>query len=50
MRQPKLAADDYRSALDLYENSGGYGTATLRISEMQASQDSANTRLERSSG
>jgi tetratricopeptide (TPR) repeat protein len=44
--QIQQAAQDYKRALDLYGKSGGYGVSTQRISEMQASLDSATTRLQ----
>jgi len=44
--QIQQAADDYQRALEWYEKSNGYGTATLRIGEMQSSLESAKTRLQ----
>jgi tetratricopeptide (TPR) repeat protein len=44
--QIQQAADDYQRALDLYQNSAGWGIAASRIAEMQASLESAKTRLE----
>ncbi|MEI9973122.1 MAG: serine/threonine-protein kinase [Ignavibacteriota bacterium] len=44
--QIQQAADDYQRALDYYEKSGGYGSAALRIAEMQSSLESAKTRLQ----
>jgi len=44
--QIQQAADDYKRALDLYQKSGGYGSAASRIAEMQSSLESANTRLQ----
>ena len=43
--QIQQAANDYQRALDLYQKSAGWGNATARIAEMQASLESANTRL-----
>ncbi|HEX3742400.1 MAG TPA: serine/threonine-protein kinase [Bryobacteraceae bacterium] len=40
------AADDYKRALDLYQQSEGWGNAGTRIAEMQSSLESANTRLQ----
>jgi tetratricopeptide (TPR) repeat protein len=40
------AADDYQRALDYYQKSDGWGSAGLRIAEMQASLESAKTRLQ----
>jgi tetratricopeptide (TPR) repeat protein len=40
------AASDYQRALDLYQKSNGWGNAALRIAEMQASLESAKTRLQ----
>ncbi len=48
--QIQQAADDYKRALDFYQRSGGYGSAALRIAEMQASLESANTRLQQIEG
>ena len=44
--QIQRAAEDYQSALELYQKSAGWGNAALRIAEMQASLESANTRLQ----
>jgi tetratricopeptide (TPR) repeat protein len=48
--QIQEAADDYKRALDFYQRSGGYGSAALRIAEMQASLESAKTRLQQIEG
>ena len=44
--QIQQAADDYQRALDLYQKSNGWGNAALRVPEMQASLESARTRLQ----
>jgi tetratricopeptide (TPR) repeat protein len=44
--QIQRAAEDYQRALDLYQKSAGWANAALRIAEMQASLESANTRLQ----
>ena len=44
--QIQQAANDYQRALDLYEKSAGWGNAASRITEMEASLESANTRLQ----
>jgi tetratricopeptide (TPR) repeat protein len=43
--QIQQAANDYQRALDLYQKSAAWGNAAARITEMQASLESANTRL-----
>ena len=44
--QIQLAGADYQRALDLYQKSAGWGNATARIVQVQASLDSVNTRLQ----
>jgi len=44
--QIQRAADDYQRALEFYQKSDGWANAGLRIAEMQASLESAQTRLQ----
>ena len=43
--QVQRAADDYKRALDLYQQSAPYGNANARVTQVQGSLDSVNTRL-----
>jgi tetratricopeptide (TPR) repeat protein/predicted Ser/Thr protein kinase len=43
--QIQRAADDYKRALDLYQQSAPYGNANARIGQVQSSLESANFRL-----
>ena len=44
--QIQRAADDYKRALDLYQQSVGYGSAATRIDQVLKSLDSVNFRLQ----
>jgi len=43
--QVQRAADDYKRALDLYQQSAPYGNATVRIGQVESSLESVNFRL-----
>jgi tetratricopeptide (TPR) repeat protein len=43
--QVQRAADDYKRALDLYQQSAPYGNATVRVGQVQTSLESVNFRL-----
>jgi tetratricopeptide (TPR) repeat protein len=44
--QLQQAANDYQTALDLYQKSAGYGSANVRIGLVQSSLEVVNTRLQ----
>jgi tetratricopeptide (TPR) repeat protein len=44
--QIQQAASDYQRALDLYQKSAGWGSASMRIVQVQTSIESVNTRLQ----
>ncbi len=43
--QVQRAADDYKRALDLYQQSAPYGNANVRVDEVESSLESVNFRL-----
>jgi tetratricopeptide (TPR) repeat protein len=43
--QVQRAADDYKRALELYQESAPYGNANVRVSQVQTSLESVNFRL-----
>jgi len=44
--QVQRAADDYKRSLDLYQQSATYGNAVTRVTQVESSLESANTRLQ----